>query len=221
MARYIDVTGTLAPGMWSYRPGVADVPLFEQWRWATVEERGWEADAFTMSTLSGTYFETSKHLFPDHPSIDELPLQRCFVPATVAKIPKGPREHVTAAELEAAAPGMQPGDALIVATGWSDDRWWDEGGAFLLDSPHFDLEAMRWIVDRGASILAGDVPTFDDPHPEGAQHVNTLLFGSGALILAPLVNLGQVTRPRVRLTVLPLKLRGACGAPCRAVVIEE
>ena len=217
--RTIDVTGTLAPDMWSYKPSVPDIPPFEQRRWARIEERGWEADWFAMPTLAGTYLETAKHLVADQPSIDEVPADRLFVDATVAKIPKGSREHITAADLETAAAGMRPGEALIVATGW-DRHWWDDGRIFVLESPHFDLEAMRWIVDRRVSILAGDIPCFDDPDAGGGQNVNALLFGSGALILAPLVNLAAITQPRVRLTVLPLKLKGACGAPCRAIVTE-
>src|SRR4051812_4363022 len=101
--------------MWSYQAGIADIPAYQQWRWAEVAERGWEADAVTLPTLCGTYFETSKHLFPDDAPIDELPLERCFVTATIARIPKSAREHITAAELDAAAQEMQPGDALIVA----------------------------------------------------------------------------------------------------------
>lgn len=219
-ARYIDVTGTLADGMWSYRPLVGDVPEFKQWRWAEVAERGWEADAYTIATLAGTYLETSKHLFADHPSIDEVPVERFFVDATIAKIPKGPREHITADDLEAAASGMQPGDALLVATGW-DKHWWDSGETFVLESPHFDLAAMQWIVDHGASMLGGDMPCFDDPQPGGGQDVNRLLFGSGALLLAPLVGLGSTSQARSRLNVFPLKLRGSCGAQCRAIIIEE
>jgi arylformamidase len=218
--RYIDVTGTLAPGMWSYRPSVPDVPLFERRRWATIPERGWEADAFAMSTLTGTYLETAKHYHADGPGIDEIPPERLFVDATVVRIPKGPREHLTAADLAAAAPEIRSGEALLVATGW-DRGWWDDGSVFVMDSPHFDLAAMEWIVSRGVSILGGDVPCFDDPHAGQGQGVNVPLLNSGALILAPLVGLGTVTKTRVKLVVLPIKLRGACGAPCRAIVIEE
>jgi arylformamidase len=218
--RHIDVTGTLAPGMWSYRPLVADSPLFEQWRYAEVHERGWEADAFTMSTLTGTYLETAKHLFPDHYSIDQVPPERFFLDAVIARIPKEERAHITAAELEHAASDVHPGDALIVATGWS-KHWWDNGEIFVMESPHFDLEAMRWIVDHQVALLAGDVPCFDDPQPGGGQDVNRLLFESDALLLAPLVNLDQVTQNRVRLTVFPIKLQGACGASCRAIITEK
>ena len=118
MPRHIDITGTLAPDMWSYRPLIPDIPLSEQRRWARIDERGWEADAFSMSTLTGTYLETSKHLRADGPGIDEIPPERLFLEAAVARILKGPREHITVADLEAARPPLNPGDALLVATGW-------------------------------------------------------------------------------------------------------
>lgn len=218
--RYVDLTGTFAPGMWSYRLSITDLPAFEYRRWATVEERGWEADYVALPTLCGTYLETSKHLFPDRPPIADIPPERLFLRATIAKVPKERREHVTADDLAAASPGLQPGDALLVSTGW-DHYWWDDGTVFVMESPHFDLGAMEWIVDHGVAILGADMPCFDDPQPGGGQNVNDLLFRSDALILAPLVGLGTVTAPHAHLVVLPIKLGTACGAPCRAILIEE
>lgn len=192
-----------------------EIPPFEQQRFATIEERGWEADWFAMPTLAGTYLETAKHLIVGAPSIDQIPLERCFVDATIARIPKDAREHITVADLEATASSLTPGDALLVQTGWERHR--DNSGIFVLQSPHFDLDAMQWIVDRGASILGGDMPCFDDPVGEESQGVNMVLFGAGAMILAPLVNLGTTQASRGRLTVLPIPLVDSCGAPCRAI----
>lgn len=219
MAHLLDITGTLAEGMWSYRPSIPDVPEFMRWRFASVAERGWEADAFTMSTLTGTYLETAKHYYPERPAIDEIPPERLVVDAAVVHIPRGPRAHVTLADLEAAAPDLRPGDALLVHTGW-DGHWWEPGDVFVMQSPHFERPAMEWIVAHGIGILGGDFPCFDDPDPAGAQQVNVPLLESDALILAPLVGLDRVTRQRVRLYALPIKLKGAAGAPCRALVEE-
>lgn len=215
----IDLTGPLEPNMWSYAPMIDDIPPFEHSRWATIEERGYEADWFAMPTLAGTYLETAKHLFADAPSIDQIPLERFFVPATIARIPRGPREHVTVADLEAAISKLDPGDALLVSTGWEKHR--GEADTFVMQSPHFDLDAMQWMVDRGISILGGDMPCFDDPVGDEGQGVNTVLFGSGALILAPLVALESTPATRGQLTVLPIPLVGSCGAPCRAVFSPE
>lgn len=219
MSALIDLTGRLEPGMWSYAPSIDGIPAFEQKRWATIEERGWEADWFAMPTLAGTYLETAKHLIADAPSIDQVPLERFFVQATIARIPRGPREHITVSDLEKAISTLEPGDALLVQTGWEAHR--DDSEIFVMQSPHFDMDAMRWIVDRGVSILGGDMPCFDDPAAGEGQGVNMVLFGSGAMILAPLVNLGAMDATRGRLTVLPIPLAGSCGAPCRAIFSPE
>ena len=217
--RYLDITGTLAPGMWSYEATMPGVPPFEQRRWATIEANGWENDWFAMPTLAGTYLETAKHLIVGAPSIDQVPPERLFVPASIAVIPKQDLEHITVDDLERSVVDLDPGNALLVSTGW-DRYWWDDGTIFVGHSPHFELDAMQWIVDRGVSILGGDVPCFDDPRSEEGQSVNTPLFGSGALILAPLVNLGHWRSSRAHLTVLPVPLKDSCGAPCRAILTD-
>lgn len=214
---YIDITGKLSTDMYSYRPLVPDAPPFEQRRWATIEDRGWESDWFAMPTLAGTYLETGKHLDANVMSIDQVPPDKLFVDATVIRLPKSAREHITASELDSSANDLARGDALIVNTGWS-QHWQDSGETFVMQSPHFELEAMQWIADHGVSILGGDMPCFDDPVAEEAQNVNDVLFGGGAMILAPLVNLDQCKASRYRLTVLPIPLTDACGAPCRAIL---
>ena len=219
MPTMIDLTGPLQPDMWSYAPMIPDIPPFEHTRWATIDDRGYEADWFAMPTLAGTYLETAKHLFTDAPSIDQISLERFFVPATIARIPRGPREHITVADLEAAISQLDPGDALLVSTGWEARR--ADSETFVLQSPHFDMDAMRWIVDRGISILGGDMPCFDDPVGAEGQGVNTVLFGSGALILAPLIKLDSTPATHGQLTVLPIPLAGSCGAPCRAIFSPE
>lgn len=215
--RYLDITGTLSPQMWSYKATDPRTPPFEQRQWATIPDQGWESDWFAMPTLAGTYLETAKHLIEGAPSIDEVAPEKLFVPASIAVIPKQAAEHITVADLEQHVVGLRPGDALLISTGW-DRLWWDDGTTFVGQSPHFELEVMQWIVDHQVSILGGDMPCFDDPRDGQGEGVNLPLFASGAMILAPLVNLGSWGAPRAHLTVLPIPLKGACGAPCRAIL---
>jgi hypothetical protein len=52
---------------------------------------------------------------------------------------------------------------------------------------------MDWIIERRPAILGLDVPCSEDPiEPED---LNTGLFCTGALLLAPLVNLGAIRQP--------------------------
>jgi kynurenine formamidase len=95
---------------------------------------------------------------------------------------------------------------------------WNRPG-YVADSPHFTPAGMRWLVDTGASIIGGDIPCFDDPtQPVG---VNLLLFEAGCLILAPLINLRQARLERPLLVALPLRVKGVCGTPCRAILIAQ
>ena len=40
-------------------------------------------------------------------------------------------------------------------------------------------------------------------------------------MLAPLCNLNEVTQPRVKLTVLPIRIENVAAAPARAIIIED
>jgi len=41
------------------------------------------------------------------------------------------------------------------------------------------------------------------------------------MYIGAMCNLNAITQPRVKLTVLPLKIKGARGATCRVIAIEE
>ena len=58
----------------------------------------------------------------------------------------------------------------------------------------------------------------NEVHPEGAFE---RFYKEGILLLAPLINLEKISRFKVKLTVLPLKILGAGVCPVRAVVVEE
>ncbi|MBN1641246.1 MAG: cyclase family protein [Anaerolineae bacterium] len=207
----VDLTGTLEPGMWRYD----HIPPVEIALVSTIEEAGSEAHAFRFATISGTYLETAAHLFHGQPTIDQIPPERFLCDAALLRLGElAPAQAIGVADLERAAQGVDiaPGDALIVDTGW--ERMWN-APTFIVDSPYYTMDAMRWIVARGVSILGGNMPCYDNPR--GGAGVNKVLFGSGALILAPLVNLASLTGARFRLMAFPLKVRGVCGTPCRAI----
>jgi kynurenine formamidase len=212
--KLIDLTGTLEPGMWHYD----SIPDMEISPLTRIEKDGSEAHAFKLATIIGTYLETAAHHFHGEPTIDEIPVERFIVPAVILRIPCTGGTPISQTDLEAAATGISihPGDALIFATGW--EKKWNQPD-FISESPFLSLEAMNWIVAHRISILGGDIPCFDNPN--GGAGVNRVLFRSGALILAPLVNLGAVTQSKVRLMAFPLKIKGVCATPCRVIVDED
>ncbi len=129
---------------------------------------------------------------------------------------KDRRELIELDELLKAAVPLEPGMALLVATGW--DRMWSDP-RFYWDSPHFTRPAMEWLAAQQPAILGVDISSNSDPY--GNEGLNHLIFDTGALLLGPLANLRQLSRPHVDLVCLPLNIPGLSGTPCRPVAIEE
>jgi kynurenine formamidase len=212
----VDITGPIENGMWSYpdpypKVEIREIPVPD---WIAYPTYSWE---FSLSAQSGTYLETAAHMFQDAPTIDQVPVERFFLDAAVIKVgDKQANEPIRAAELAGAQVEIRPGDALLVCTGW-DRNWYDT--SYVAQSPHFTLEAMHWILDQQISLMGADLPRFDSW--ENPQQFFGDFFRRDILLLAPLVNLGAISHSRVRLIALPLKIKGVCGTPCRAVVLES
>ncbi|MFC5701605.1 cyclase family protein [Cohnella faecalis] len=217
MSRWIDLTGKLEDGMWNYGAPfpevviekVADAALF-----------GYEGHAFQLHSLAGTYLETANHLFPDRERLGDVSIDRLKTRAWVAQLPnKRPFESIGAAELEEAVGSvLEPGDALLIATGW--DAYWNREG-FTESSPYFEPEAMEWIIARDVGLLGMDITSIEDPRkPGGEMTLLARYYAKDRLMVAPLVNLREAGRGPWTLLALPLHIPDACAAPCRAVLFE-
>ena len=184
---------------------------------ASLEEQGWVGHRFVLTSLTGTYLETSAHVFPDGEWLDEVPVERCIRPITVFHLSGiGPQYGIRAVDLEACEQQLKAGDAALIHTGW-DVRLGEED--YITNSPFFQEDAMRWLLERGAALIGADIPSYDSP--KLPMEMVKLLFATNCLLLAPLINLGQITNTRPLLVALPMKVKGVCGAPCRAIVIQN
>ena len=212
----IDIGGGLRHHLWE---ASTLFPLVQVSELAPVRQAPYAtyAQSVCMPMQASTYLETAAHLYPERIKITDLPLERLFTEAVVLKLPLGPRSAITVDGLHQAlrhsGESIQRGDSLLVATGW--DQMWNEAN-YVSDAPYFTPAAMDWILDREVGILGSDSCQWDN----GQQGFFPKFFQSETLLLGPLANLMLISRPRVRLITLPLKLEGVCAAPCR-VIVEE
>jgi kynurenine formamidase len=91
---------------------------------------------------------------------------------------------------------------------------------YVRESSFFSPKVMEWLERRGAAIIGGDIPTFDDScNPAG---VNYQLFKPGCLLLAPMINLRQIANwQETILIALPLPVQGVSSTPSRALAIDQ
>jgi kynurenine formamidase len=136
-----------------------------------------------------------------------------------------PGHAVSAAELEAAAEGLElrPGDVVLVRLGcgalWEDRAAYEAAGGM-------DASASRWLAERhplavGADNLAWDLPDATDPEL-GTLPGHTLLIVRAGIHIIEMLNLEELARDGVRefaFVCLPLKVRGGTGSPVRPIAL--
>lgn len=184
--------------------------------------RGREYRSYTqevrMCVQAGNYLETGAHLYPEMESVADVGLERLFVSAVVLPVPKGKDEKVTAADLDRALADLgetiHPWDAILVATGYNR---FDSSDVRCELTPHFSYDAIDWAVSQQPSILASDMASWHDGEEEPSFW--PMLMRSGVLVIGSLMNVSAITVHRIRLIALPMKIRGACAAPCRLIAV--
>lgn len=188
---------------------------------ATTAEEGFNLSHVSMGSQSGTHVDAPYHFLDRGPRIDEVD-PRLFLGAAVTAdlTGAGPRERVTWSHLAPVAGALAPGRILVLHTGW--DRHY--GTQRYYDHPFLDADAARRVLEAGVHTIATDTinpdeTVLDGPQPEGFP-VHRLVAEAGGIIAENLTGLAAVTFPEPLLSLLPIRLTGADGAPVRAVAME-
>src|SRR5687768_10749490 len=135
MARVIDLTLTV-------RPGTRGVE-FEQLH--TVADHGWNSRLLHLYSHSGTHMDAPLHFAAGDGTIDRIPLDRCLGPAWVIDLAGiEAKALITVAHLGKTASRVQPGDALLLRTGWSAHV--DNSEQYRDNLPRIGQDLAEWCV---------------------------------------------------------------------------
>ncbi len=218
MYRIIDLSQRIDQGTPVY-PGDPSVSLTPA---ATVAADGYNLLHLRMSSQTGTHVDAPYHFFDSGARLDELPLDVFLGPAVIADVRgKMPRSPIEWQDLAPLAQRLRPGRILVLHTGW--DRHW--GSDTYFDHPFLTAQAAERVIANGVRTVAVDTPSVDQTvlhgtPPDGFPAHNVIL-GAGGVIVENLTNLDAVRDPDPVLSLLPLHLARADGAPVRAVALEQ
>ena len=148
--------------------------------------------------------------------------------AVIIDVPKGVEGVVGAAELEAAfkkAP-VKRGDALFFRTGWGDnERDFKMGHDYREKGPCFVHAAgekiMELMAKNGSDMWVYDTAYMNGKGKNAGEINHSFMIRSGMIAICGAVNCGAITKPRVKLTALPLMVKDCYMGPCRVVATEE
>ncbi|WP_354641125.1 cyclase family protein [Kitasatospora camelliae] len=241
MAELVDLTHPVTTGMPVY-PGDPEVVLSPA---LTSAADGVNVLALHLGSQAGTHVDAPYHVDVTRPTVDGLPLELFTGPAVVADL-RGlaPRAAVTADLLAEALGRCGPGTVLLLATGWP--RYWGTDHYFAhpyltpeaaaaivaagvrtvgVDALSIDPTPDPGPSDPGVAALLAELADEHDPEPEPptlAAHRVLLGPEGGAVLAENLTDLGallaaQAEGRAVEVSLFPLRLTAADGAPIRAV----
>jgi kynurenine formamidase len=166
----------------------------------------------------------------NHYSIDTVaPILRRGVlldVAGLAGVPVLPKDYeVTPSDLERAAEQqqveIQRGDVVLLRTGWA--QYFSDAKKFIseVNGPGPGLAGAQWLSARGIFAAGSDTVAFEKV-PDANMPVHVHLLVEKGIHIIECLNLEDLVAARVyefAFVALPLKIRGATGAPVRPVAL--
>ncbi|KAG1882310.1 putative cyclase [Suillus subluteus] len=226
----IDLSHPLTPQSTIY-PGD---PPFAMHSVCNIPTDGYTVHAVSLGTHTGTHVDAPFHFFAHGQKLHELSLSRFVGRALVVDVRhlarvRGciqwgdvreslDRTRGTIASLGPRSEGKI--DIVLFWTGW--DGWWSERKYF--DHPYFGRDVAEELVEIGVRLVGVDTLSPDETvlEKEDAFVMHEVLLGRGCLICENLTNLGELVGgdskggEEVWVSLVPLSLHGADGAPVRA-----
>lgn len=226
MHRVVDLTQPLGAGtaVWPGAPAVSAEVL------GRIEADGAYYRAFTTPEHAGTHLDAPAHFVEGALTVDRIPAERLVAECALLDVsdrcagdPEFTLEAELVEELEARDGRIEPGQAVLVATGWERHvgdpaRVLGGGSADDLHFPGIGASAAELLVERGAVGIGIDTVSVDAGHAtDFPVHKRTL--PAGLWHLEGLVNLGQLPVRGALLMVGALPLRDGSGAPARVLAL--
>lgn len=215
--RIVDLSHTIVTGMPVY-PGDPEVSLEPA---TTLADDGYRVLRVAMGSQSGTHVDAPAHFLADGAQIDAMALSMFLGTAVVVDLRSAAdRSPIAWSVLAPHASAFGPDRLVLLHTGRS-ECW---GTPRYVDHPYLSEEAAQGLVDAGVRTVGIDALSVDET-PTGPDHqtsfgAHDVLLGAGCAVVENLTDLALVDWPDPLVSVLPLKLAAADGAPVRAVAVQ-
>ncbi len=207
--RIYDVTLTIAPDM----PVWPGDPPVEAGRVAKIEEGSLaNVTRLNLSAHTGTHVDAPYHFLRKGETVEKLSLKLLTGRAFVVHLPD--TDLITAETIENA--DIPPRTRRVLFKTRNSNQWKRGYKEFTTNFVALAPDAAVSLIQKGVKLVGVDylsVAAFDDPAP-----THLILLKAGVIIVEGL-NLADVPAGRYNFYCLPLKIKGADGAPARAMLV--
>lgn len=182
-----------------------------------------------LSDHCGTHIDSLRHLNPNAPSAESIPLEYCYGDGVVLDFSaKSYGTFISVGDLENELSNinyqLKPLDIVLIRTGA--DRF-NQTTEYSTHHSGMSREATLWLIDRGIKVMGIDAITFDPPvHAMFEQkkfwEAHRLMIEHEYYHIENMANLDKIpVKYGFKVCVFPIKWKDATAAPIRAVAIIE
>jgi kynurenine formamidase len=170
-----------------------------------------------MNLHCGTHVDAPSHYAPGRAHIDQVGFEDLMGECVILDVEKEPLGIVTAQDLRRYQGLLRSAPIAFLSTGW--ERTW-RTGEYGSKYPFLSEDAGELLLEVGTKVVGLDTPGPDAPIRSPFRKgdpLHQMLLGRDVLIIENLTNLRPLVGHRVFVYALPIKIRGATGAPARIV----
>ena len=188
---------------------------------STIAKDGFNLLSVQMGSQTGTHVDAPFHFDDATEKIDQIPLERFMGRGIVLNVSGlAPRTPISWSMISEQSAGFNAGDIALIHTGWSKHFGTDE----YFNHPYLTAEACQHLLDLGVLVFGIDAinidETPDDTHEGVGFPVHHLIANRAGIISENMTNLAAIDFADPLISLLPIKLEAADGAPVRAVAIQ-
>jgi len=195
-----------------------------------VKHNGYSVHRLSCGTHTGTHIDAPSHFFENGASLDQIALSTLIGPFIIVDLMGNGNqpllhdrqvitwdEHISPALERISQQRQKDATIFIIRTGWAEAFF---NSSRYYHHPYLSRDAAEHLVDRGIRVLGVDMLSPDetpygDQGREAGFAVHKLFLGAGHVIAENLANLGSLKEQNM-IALVPLKLEGSDGSPCRA-----
>ncbi len=220
----LDLTLTISDALPAF-PG-SPAPKFTDL--CDIDRDGYNLELLSASTHTGTHLDAPYHFTRDGLGVDRIPTERLVGRALLlrldGKAAAGSSYAITRDDIRALEESDGEGRAMISAgapvvffTGWQKDHLTRED--YFLANPGLDVSAARYLASKQVGLVGIDSPSIDTGR-DSSFPAHRVLAEAGIIIVENLANLEKIPAREFDFAILPMKLKGASGAPVRALALN-
>jgi arylformamidase len=168
-----------------------------------------------MGVHTGTHVDAPHHFLNDSRTVEQLSLEVLTGSCYVAQL----SERVEMIDVDVLSSIALPVNTSRILFGTRNSRLWQShSGKFSTEFVAVNAEAALWLVDKGIRLVGVDYLSVA-PYGDSVR-THTALLEAGVIVVEGL-NLSEIESGIYQLYCLPLKLKGADGAPARAILVQN